>query len=473
MRLSALALALALVGCHLLLPHSPEAPAASGDLAARDGGDDSSRDRDGRDAARDLLVDRSSEPPADRNPGDKKTAADQSSVDTKTADQKKPLADHKPDSAPPACSPAALGKACTKDNECPPPMLCGSFVAGRSVCTCPCTPDDSQTPLVNEDSCPGAGTSAGASFCLASAAGPRCVRLCAPTLGSTTCPASVSCTPMGAPLDVKGLSACISPRCTTALSSLCKVYTGVCGPTNTCASGESCEPIGNTGSGRCSKPGPCNVASGICAPRASGGPKAIGAPCTSDEECPANGYCEAELDRLALGFKASGQSCTTHADCCSNQCAANVCTGICRVHSRNGYCTSVACAYAGSLLEAKCAGAAVCSLAYPSGRCLMPCSLSLSQSCRGVAGDQTGDYECRAWSNLVTPEGKAVASGPVCEWGGFLPCATAKTLGLTCDNLGLNPNSTAMTCRKPDTNAPTPSIYDATGFCLDTTTSQP
>jgi hypothetical protein len=141
------------------------------------------------------------------------------------------------------------------------------------------------------------------------------------------------------------------------------------------------------------------------------------------------------------------------------------------VYSRNGYCTSTACAYAASIPAANCDGTAVCSLAYPSGRCLKTCDQTKPGTCRGNSNDKLGDYECRAWNNLYAGSVK-LAPSPVCEWGSFVPCTTFQAAKLTCAAVGPIPNTTAMACRNPDTGAPL-ADYDPSGACLDDTASGP
>lgn len=463
---------LLLLGCHVVFPHAPgaappdqrgtERASADGprDAAPADGGALERRpgsDLSGSDGKLDL------DRPGTDHAVDQKTALDHA------ADQKTAL-DHAADQKTVldqgvVCDKSKLGKACSTAADCAP-MECRGFVAGQKVCACSCTVDNTQTPLVNEDTCPEA--SKGVSRCVATAEGGRCVKLCTPKLGSSECPAEVACQPAGADGLPSGKSACIYPKCTNLAG--CPSYSTPCSTVVGCSSNESCQAFGPNGTGRCFSQGPCDLASGICAPRALDGGKKIGEPCVRDDECPKNGYCEAEFDPLAHGFKNTNEACAAHSECCSRQCVSGKCVGLCWVHARNGYCTSAGCSYAGSLPAAACSSG-VCSRYYPGGRCLSSCALA-STTCRGVAGDNLGDYECRDWSQLAIAGG-AVTPGPVCEWGDAVPCTALQAAALTCSVLGGSGNSTQMSCRNPFDGKVLSNPFDPGGLCLDSTASGP
>ena len=92
----------------------------------------------------------------------------------------------------------------------------------------------------------------------------------------------------------------------------------------------------------------------------------------------------------------------------------------------------------------------------------------MASDCRGNAADYFGDYDCRAWNNLVLGTAQ-IAASPVCDFGVSVPCDLLGT-SLDCTDLGDATNSTNMTCRTLD-NKVTSNIRDPTGFCFDSTAS--
>jgi hypothetical protein len=99
------------------------------------------------------------------------------------------------------------------------------------------------------------------------------------------------------------------------------------------------------------------------------------------------------------------------------------------------------------------------------------CTMADSATCRGVAGDLWGDYECRDWSGLAIG-GKALSKGPVCDFGLGTPCSIfSPQSNLKCDSLGGQGNPTKMSCRSPVTGQNLSDPYDPEGACYDDTAS--
>jgi hypothetical protein len=380
-----------------------------------------------------------------------------------------------------------VGKVCTVSGggpggECGDPAQTGAICLltktlsptdSRGVCTCQCTPDDLQTPLVNEDSCPDLSQNLCGSVTLTDGSKIGfCFRRCKPKLGANDCAQGVACDPRsGEVIEQRDTAVCLlhgcqsNADCPVRTATPCKVDGSV-----TCPAGMGCYPLQADGvEGRCAKAGVCEKSSGLCAPRLSDfAPNAqVGDPCAADLDCGKTMRCELEEDRPSLLRKA-GQTCVLDRECCGGSCVGNTCApGPCAVHARNGYCTVVGCAFS-SLLAYQCPAGSACNRYFYGGLCQKNCSLNNAKSCRGVAADKRGDYECRAWERIAIG-GLPVAPAPLCDFGDTAACTLIKGAG--CAALGSGPaNPTKMSCRDAQSGAALPA-GDPTGLCLDDTAS--
>jgi len=201
----------------------------------------------------------------------------------------------------------------------------------------------------------------------------------------------------------------------------------------------------------------------------------VGDACKDDTECAGNMLCFMEYNK-AKYEKKEGSTCTTGDECCSGTCSSGKCSkGICPVLNRNGYCTISGCVFANTLTIRTCPPGSNCNYFYGSGLCQKTCKLDAAASCRGNSPDLFGDYECRAYNNLLFDGGKFMQE-PVCDFGPLLSCVSMKNLGKDCSALGdksnkdsLNP--TNMSCRDLLTGQETSDKFDPNGFCFDTTHS--
>jgi hypothetical protein len=448
-------------GCRSVAGYDP-----AGDVGA-DGGTDLGADQridtlpDLRvDAPRDQRVDRRSDQSQDqqREGLSVDRGVDQLPDGKPVPDVAAPDAPIAPDGPSSAC--ADTGRACSVTSQCDPGSTCLKTVgATLGVCGCPCTPDDQQTPLVNEDSCPDLSNNV-CGWAPNDKQSYHCYRQCAPKLGTSSCAAGIACHPASAAFSGKlDQAVCAFPMCTSDTD--CPVSTDKSCP---CGSLEWCH------NGRCAKPGSCDLGSGLCKPRSGSFNVAakVGDPCTSDKGCGAAMRCERERPPNSLGKL--GALCASDGDCCSGRCSGNKCT-ICVTHARGGYCVVDGCTFASTLTAYACPLGSTCYRRRPGGWCLKTCDLTAAKDCRGVGMDKNGDYECRAWNNLSLGA-VAVSDAPVCDFGESVPCDLFSSL--TCDALGLIPgNSTQMECRAPATNVKLVDKKDPNGFCLDTTKSGP
>lgn len=349
-----------------------------------------------------------------------------------------------PSDGPQSCS-SKIGTPCNSSSSCCAGLSCVSIYTGARVCAPSCTPDDPQTPLVNEDSCKfnyACADVAQGGFQFA------CLLRCDPTLGKNVCESGIACDPTTNQMTFSLDSAfCAAPACKSG--SDCPVRGAVpcqVGSPNACAGQPPnvfCAPDlpgATSGPGRCSTAGVCDLTSGLCAPHTQGTPSAkVGDPCKSDRDCG---------DRMLCLFEQSDASG--------------------RTVQRNGYCSIDGCAAANTLKQRACPGNATCNLLYPGGRCFRKCDHQKAGSCRGHVPDQLGDYECYGWNNLAIG-GQQVAGDASCE-PAIYTCDFFGGSGIDCSVLGLQGNPTNMRCRNPQTGATLPPTSPA-GVCLDDTSS--
>jgi len=372
------------------------------------------------------------------------------------------------------CDASLIGKPCTAGGggcDGHPCVLTG----GAGFCSCACTPDDPQTPLVNEDSCPRGRQHLCALLPLAGGgSGSFCARTCTPRLGGSDCQAPLACQPESSGLlALPERALCVARGC--AADSDCPVLTATaCSAAQPCPGSQSCAPA--PGGARCALPGSCDLASGLCTTHGKGlATAAVGDPCEADTDCAGSMQCLLEQDQAALR-RPAGAACASAGECCSGRCAAGHCAaGLCPVLYRHGYCTISGCAFVSSLPARACPQGATCNRTYAGGLCQRVCSLASAASCRGHAGDLLGDYECRAWSNLYVA-GQPLSLEPVCDFGPLLRCDALQSSGLDCSAVGVDemgkPNVTNMGCRSLD-GKPTALPSDPDGLCLDDTASGP
>ncbi len=371
--------------------------------------------------------------------------------------------------APPACG-ASIGAPCTQSGGQCGAGTCVLTSATAGFCTCPCAPDDPQTPLVNEDSCPNLAQNVCGSVVYSNGQQQNiCLRTCQPKLGASDCGAPLACEPSsGWQFGLYSKAVCAfsgckgNADCPVLTATVCSVVAANCA-TGTCLS------FAGGDEGRCALPGSCDLTSGLCAPHSLGNAAAkVGDPCKADTDCAGNMICQLEFDK-AKYQKKGGVACSSGDECCSGACN-NTCTAApCPLLYRNGYCTVPGCAHA-SLTAYACPAGSACNRLYAGGQCQRTCKLDTASDCRGVTGDYLGDYECRSWDGLIM-DGQQIASAPVCDYGPMLPCSTLASSGVSCSDLGNYPtNNTKMSCRTLD-NKTTSSLYDPQGYCLDDTSS--
>ncbi len=344
------------------------------------------------------------------------------------------------DSGPKPCN--KMGIPCQTDKNCCGGYLCAKLFSGAKVCTKKCTPDDPNTKLVVEDTCPGYPNS----FVCANIAAPpaivhRCLRRCTPAKGKNPCPTGLACDPLTTVMTnssdkaVCGWPACKTGKdCPVHLTKLCSPHS----PAWQCQGmpkGVYCAPVFlSSFSGRCAYEGVCDIKSGLCTTHKLGKSAAkVGDPCTDDRDCGGNMECLMEVSTSGVAYWA------------------------------NGYCSIRGCVFS-TLKERQCPSGSACSRNHYGGRCLKTCDLKKASSCRGYAKDKYGDYECRAWSNWK------VSPSPVCEGGFVVPCTSFSGGYTDCTVLGLQGNPTDMQCRDIKTGKKL-SAKHPNGYCLDNTAS--
>jgi len=427
------------------------------------------------------------------------------------------------------------GGFCENPTQCGDKNLCLSLGTEDDgtrwgICTCNCVADDPATPLVVEDNCPdltknqcsselevsinanctsdadcvsavgqGWTCEVATGRCLGIEA--FCLKFCDPQLGTNTCDGKLACDPgAGATWGVFDKTVCSRKGCTKDEECLVDIGT-TCNPkTDNCQTGEKCLVLDIRGDtdgctqdsecetdyvcadleghkyctykeGRCSKPGKCDTASGLCDVHPAGTFKVgakVGDTCNSDLDCEKNQTCLFELDWSKM-MKKMGTACKDDGECCSNTCTGGTCAGggYCTTQYRNGYCTTRGCAFATTLAIRACDATSDCNRIYSGGLCQKKCTLADAPSCRGNASDYLGDYECRNWSG-ISAGGPSMTKGPVCDFGTVFSCDVFTQLG--CESWGETGNPTNMKCRTLAGIA-TANVKDPLGFCLDDTAS--
>jgi len=432
---------------------------------------------------------------------------------------------------PPSCDPAFLGKiceykACKADGDCtgigtgkctqgvcedaPCGQMNSCLTLGEEdngdtwgICTCTCTPDDPNTPLVVEDSCPdqanhqcsreieiSAGTCQSDADCAqvgpgftcknGRCAGERayCLKICDPKLGQNTCDGKLSCdlrsgarifglfdkavcankgckadedcpVDVGTTCDPQNASSCPSPQ----ICSVLDIRGDGCTADTDCDTDYVCHDFGGGAKycaykeGRCAAPGKCDVASGLCDKKPATLSKAgakVGDACTSDKDCADNASCLFQLDFGKI-MKKAGTACADDSECCSGTCTNGTCaTGEpCTTSYRNGYCTITGCSFASTLTIRACDADSVCNTWYTSGMCQKKCTLADAASCRGNAQDLLGDYECRAFDNIqFSGAAGPIAPSPTCDFGTAMGCSVFANSSLDCTSFGDQSNTT-------------------------------
>jgi hypothetical protein len=356
----------------------------------------------------------------------------------------------------------ALGAICSVDSDCCPVMAssaakCIPLGTGVKVCSVPCTTDDLQTPLVNEDTCRALESPIPSPFdlskyvCLPVPIGipatsqTYCVLRCEPTKGANTCPAGLACDPRSTQIvcgcylgcSCAFTAACVYPPCTSGLD--CPVFLAdSCGGGAACKPGTTCLPVeADSTTTRCAQPGMCDITSGLCAPNLGGGKGVPGTPCKSDLDCLPQGRCDFE-----------------------RQTAAGL-------YARNGYCTIEGCTFAKTLPDRACPTGSICNgIRRPGGQCYKNCSQPTTD-CRGDPNDQYGDYECYQWY-MEYPNGRLLVPPPPSTCEPVIPCTLFQALPwlpLGCAFLGkLNGYGTSdLACRDRTTGA---KVGTAIGICL-------
>ncbi|MFH1131025.1 MAG: hypothetical protein V1754_06800 [Pseudomonadota bacterium] len=381
----------------------------------------------------------------------------------------------------PQGNPAKIGLACKDDADCgDPSVIClGLSETQGGICTFNCIPDDPETQLINEDSCPEAASNLCGVVMLNSGESQGfCFRKCQPKLGGNDCAPEFSCAinSMAYFENYVADAVCMSFGCETGAD--CPVITAqTCDTqTGTCPTGETCLPLAaDSTAGRCAKDGVCDTTSRLCGPHNQGNANAqVGDPCTSTTDCGNNMMCSIEYDS-ATTDKKGGEACEGGSECCSGECDSVTSTcvaGPCLVRSRGGYCMVLGCGHA-TLTEFACPAGSACNRFYYGGICQKSCALATATDCRGNAGDLYGDYECRDYSSLINAAQVPMSDGPVCEWGPNMRCTYLAHITDNCAVIGdvTNGNATNMKCRDIFTKAEETNLDSTSAFCFDDTAS--
>lgn len=342
-----------------------------------------------------------------------------------------------------------MGEGCTGASDCKKGSdLCVIYDSdnNRGICSRKCTPDDSTTPLIDEDNCPDDFFCA--AFKFSNKTVHYCLKKCDPSLKKNDCPKSSkqACHPLSTRFSSLDQAVCWYAACTTAKD--CPVL-----GSKTCSTDKDCSSLGtgafcytDTTPSRCALPGKCS-AGGICAPHTHGKSTAkVGDPCTSDLDCPNNGRCLPEDNSGSSGIGVS---------------------------YRNGYCSVPYCSFSKQLPEYACPSGSTCHNLFFGGLCHKTCDLAKKGTCRGNAQDRGGDYECYDWSQLTIGNTK-VSAKPVCQNAPTQECDSfGSSATLSCASLSPQGNKTNMSCRDRYTGAKKSNPKDPKGICLDDTASGP
>lgn len=336
-----------------------------------------------------------------------------------------------------------LGEGCAQISDCKkgsPLCLSHPVNASLRICSRSCTPDNTTTPLINEDDCPDGFLCA--SFAYTTATYNYCLKKCTPNMTTNPCPANsgTTCDPVSTRWGALDQAVCFEPACKTDKD--CPVLAA-----KTCTVDGDCTSVGTDAfcdedTYLCARPGKC-TAGGLCGVHTYGKTGAkVGDPCSSDLDCPSNGRC--------LTASTSSSSIGTHYN--------------------NGYCIIAGCSFA-NLTEFACATGSTCFKLYYGGYCHKSCAMSGATDCRNIASDKGGDYECYAWNNLSIG-GVSVSATPVCASAANQTCDSLGTT-LDCTSLGEQGNTTNMGCRDRYTGVKKTNAADPSGVCLDDTASGP
>jgi hypothetical protein len=383
------------------------------------------------------------------------------------------------------CDPKVVGKPCKADTDCGGSHFCLGLSSTKEIgiCSCECTPDDSGTPLVNEDSCPELNNHVCATIGLSDGTDlDMCLQTCSPKLGSNECGTGIACDPGTIYYTDFKRAACFGLSCTADADCPVATATACSVAQKNCPTGETCLTEIGTDKGVCTKPGKCDTASGLCADHTLGKATAkVGDACKSDLDCAGNMRCVGEFNPATYSItKKGGAACTKDEECCSFYCQSGKCyESMCTVRNRNGYCMIMGCKFP-TLTTKACPTGSVCSLnglglSY-GGVCLKGCDMTKAAECRGNTADLLGDYECRNWSAIGFGGDVIIASGPTCEPGDWFGCNDLQTSKLDCSSVGADvtattpTNPTNMKCRGYNNTVLT-NAYDPAGLCLDDTAS--
>ena len=217
------------------------------------------------------------------------------------------------DSGPNPCK--SIGNACTTDKDCCGNYICATLFSGAKLCTAKCNRDNKSTPLVNEDTCPGAPNN----FVCANISSPpaetlRCLKRCSPTSGKNPCPAGLACDPLTTVMTVTSDHAvCGWPACKTGKD--CPVHLSkICTPASPAyqcqgmPAGVYCAPVFlSSFSGRCAYEGVCEPKSGLCTTHKLGKAAAkVGDPCVDDRDCGGSMECLMGGSTSGVGYWTNG-----------------------------------------------------------------------------------------------------------------------------------------------------------------------
>jgi hypothetical protein len=337
-----------------------------------------------------------------------------------------------------------IGEKCNGMGDCKSgsPICMNVLGSALKLCTRKCTPDDSTTPLINEDDC--ADSFVCASFRLNDGKTYNfCLQKCTPSVTKNPCSSTseTTCTPYSSAFGGSGQAVCYEPACKTDKD--CSVLSA-----KSCSLDGDCTAVGtgaycDTKNGYlCAMPGKCTPG-GLCGKHTAGkaGSK-VGDPCTSDLDCPDGGRC---MDS-SVGSSTVG------------------------THYNNGYCITAGCKFATDVPEFACPTGSSCFGMYYEGYCHKNCNMANAAECRGYAGDKGGDYDCYSWDQLSFGSGPASAA-PICTSGANIDCSwfSGGSSTMDCSVLGGQGNTTKMSCRDRFTGKAKTNKYDKTGICLDDT----